>query len=101
MSEEGGDDASETTVNIIKSPVAPKGGVQPCEPPVIADLPSLGSQAPVSSYVCFKKQQQLRKEKDRNTEGMEAMSIWCCESEPGKVSQESEPCEDLSSELSL
>lgn len=43
----GGDDASETTVNMTKSPVAPKAGVQPCECAVIADPPSLGSQAPL------------------------------------------------------
>lgn len=30
---------------MTKSPVAPKAGVQPCEGAVIADPPSLGSQA--------------------------------------------------------
>lgn len=86
MSEEKGDDASETAVNITKSPGAPKARVQPCEPAAVADSPSPASQAPLSlGSICSEEQQQRAwKGTDRNSEGMEAVSVWCPESEPGQ-----------------
>lgn len=94
--QKGGDDASETTVNMYKSPVAPKAGVQPCECAVIADPPNLGSQAPLF-LVTFAPECSSKHGKERiETRWHGSSSSGVLRANLGKDAHETVPCESLS-----
>lgn len=79
---------------MTKSPVAPKAGVQPCEGAVIADPPSLGSQAlwlPLPQSAAASRE---RKGQKHGCHGSSPSGV--LRANLGKDAHETVPCDSLS-----